>query len=74
MESIIIGQIGGGIGVVIGILVGNIIASIMKVSFVIPWIWILLAFVLCLLISMISGYLPAKKASKVDPIEAIRYE
>ena len=73
-ESIVIGQIGGLLGIIFGILVGNLTASIMKSPFVIPWLWIFCGVLVCLLVSIISGYIPAVRASKLDPIEALRYE
>jgi len=43
-------------------------------SFIVPWEWMLGGVVLCLIVSLASGVLPAIKASKLDPIEALRYE
>lgn len=74
MESVIIGQTGGLIGIVAGILIGNIIAAVMQASFVIPWLWMLLAIALCMAVGILSGYLPAKRAAALDPIECLRYE
>ena len=74
MESVIIGQTGGLIGIAAGILIGNIIAAVMQASFVIPWLWMLLAIVLCMAVGILSGYIPAKRAAALDPIECLRYE
>lgn len=74
IESIVIGQLGGVFGIIFGIIVGNAIAIAMKIPPVIPWLWMFVAVLVCLGVSMISGYLPAKRASNLDPIEALRYE
>jgi putative ABC transport system permease protein len=73
-ESIVIGQIGGVLGIIIGIIVGNITAAIMKSPFVIPWLWMFCGVLVCLIVSIASGYIPAVRASRLDPIEALRYE
>lgn len=74
IESIVIGQLGGIIGVFLGIIIGNAVSAIIGSNFIVPWPWIILGVVLCFIVSVISGYLPASKAAKLDPIEALRYE
>ena len=73
-ESVVISQIGCLFGIVLGVSIGNIVASFMNVSYIIPWIWIFSAIVVCLIVGISSGYIPAVRASKLDPIEALRYE
>ncbi|MEI7523092.1 MAG: ABC transporter permease [Mariniphaga sp.] len=74
IESIVIGQLGGLLGIILGILAGNGVSMLIGSSFIIPWQWMFAGVILCLLVSLGSGVLPAIKASKLDPIEALRYE
>ena len=74
VESVAIAQIGCVIGIVLGLLAGALVAMVMKAHFVTPWVWIIAAVLMCVAVGVASGYLPAKKAAQLDPIEALRYE
>lgn len=75
IEAILICILGGVGGVIIGLGIGNIVANLIKAgNFVAPWEWVIMGFVVCLVVGLISGYYPAYKASKLDPIDALRYE
>lgn len=73
-ESIIVSQMGGGCGIVLGIACGNLISLLTDGTAVIPWLWIAVGVGLCLIVGVGSGYLPARKAAALDPVEALRYE
>ncbi|MEM9672004.1 MAG: ABC transporter permease [Cyclobacteriaceae bacterium] len=75
MEAIVICQIGGLAGVLLGMGIGNVVARFMEVGqFIVPWLWILSALLICIGVGIFSGYYPAYKASKLDPIESLRFE
>ena len=73
-EAIVICLIGGGVGIFLGIVMGNLLAIAMGASFLIPWGWILLGLIACVATGLASGIIPASKASKLDPVDALRYE
>ncbi len=73
-ESVLISISGGLIGVMAGILIGNVVSVLLKSGFIVPWMWISLGLLLCTLVGLLSGYYPAAKAAKLDPIQALRYE
>ncbi|HSH66998.1 MAG TPA: FtsX-like permease family protein, partial [Bacteroidia bacterium] len=74
VEALVICQMGGLLGTLFGIIIGNIMALAFGISFIIPWLWILMSIVLCFIVGTLSGLYPAIKASRLDPIEALRFE
>ncbi len=74
IETLLIGQMGGLVGIIFGILIGYGISTAIDFVFVIPWGAIIAAFITSFAVAIVSGLYPAIKASKLDPIEALRYE
>jgi putative ABC transport system permease protein len=77
IEAIVICLIGGIGGIIFAIPIGNLIAqgiSSGTASFIIPWVWMSAGIMICILVGLFSGIYPAYKASKMDPVDALRYE
>lgn len=74
VEAVVICLIGGVVGVIFGILLGFVVTVLVKGSFFIPWAWITLGLFVCIVVGVVSGLYPALKASRLDPIESLRYE
>jgi putative ABC transport system permease protein len=76
IEAIVVTQLGGLVGIGLGIGIGNLVTNLIgeDITFIIPWVWIILAFLLGVVVGLGSGYYPAWKASKMDPIESLRFE
>ncbi len=75
IEAIVVCVLGGIAGVLFGILIGNLISRAIGIeAFVIPWLWMCVGMIVCIVVGLLSGYYPAHKASKLDPIESLRFE
>jgi len=73
-EAIVITELGGLFGIFLGIVLGNIVSSYIGGSFIIPWVWIIIALIISFLVGLLSGIIPATKAAKLNPIDSLRYE
>ena len=75
IEAIVVCLIGGIAGVILGVGIGNILSRVIGIEgFVVPWLWIIIGFAVCIIVGLLSGYYPARKASRLDPIESLRFE
>ena len=73
-ESVLISLLGAVAGIVSGIILGNVVAVLLKTGFVVPWAWVIAGIFVCSFVGLAAGLYPAYKASKLDPIVALRYE
>ncbi len=74
IEAVTLSAFGGSVGIGLGIGASRLISSLMQWPTLTPVAWIFIAFVSSAVIGIISGFYPAWKASKLDPIDALRYE
>ena len=75
IEAIVVCILGGVAGIILGILIGNLISRAIGIdAFVVPWVWMMMGLIVCVTVGLLSGYYPAYKASKLDPIESLRFE
>lgn len=73
-EATVISLLGGVFGIILGLIIGNAVITLLNLDANIPYQWIFISFVLCALVGVAAGFLPARKAATLDPIESLRYE
>ena len=74
VEAILISLTGGVIGVVLGITASNLVSYFLSWPTLVSESSIVLSFMVCAVTGVFFGYYPARNASRLDPIEALRYE
>ncbi|HEX2968499.1 MAG TPA: ABC transporter permease, partial [Bacteroidales bacterium] len=74
VESMLLSILGGAIGILFGYLIAKAAGSLMSSSAVITTQSVVLAFAVCFAIGVFFGWYPARKASNLNPIDALRYE
>ncbi len=73
-EAVTISAAGGIIGIAAGITVSKVLSAKLSWPTLIPSEWVLYAFVFSAIVGIFFGFYPARKASRLDPIDALRYE
>jgi putative ABC transport system permease protein len=74
LEAIFLSLIGGFFGIILGIGGGNLVATQLGVPMIFAWNWIITAILVCSAIGIAFGFLPALRAARLKPIDALRYE
>jgi putative ABC transport system permease protein len=73
-ESVFLSLIGGFLGIVLGFSLAFLVTSIFDMPFAVPLWSVITGLAVTTLVGLFAGIYPAAKASKLDPIEALRYE
>ena len=74
-ESVITALIGGAFGIVLGIALGALlIARVDFIEFALPTLQILIFAVAAIVVGILAAIFPARRAAKLDPLEALQYE
>ncbi len=74
LEAVVLCNIGGVVGVVVGFALGNVVALFTSFQPRVPLEWAVIGLLFCTAVGVAFGMLPAIRASRLDPIEALRYE
>src|SRR2546426_1181882 len=74
LEAVILCNIGGLIGVLVGFGLGNLVAVFTHFDVSVPMEWAVIGLLFCSAVGVAFGLLPAVRASRLHPIDALRYE
>ncbi len=74
IEALILSSLGGITGIIIGVTLYVLYTVVSNQPFILSLISIIGSFLSAAMVGIVSGYYPAKKASKLNPIDALRYE
>ena len=74
VEAIVLSTLGGIIGIFLGLGIGYVVVGVMNLPFILNTQIVLISFFFSTLIGVFFGYFPARKAARLNPIDALRYE
>ena len=74
LEAVVLCNVGGVIGIALGFVLGNVFTFFTEFEAKVPIGWAIFGVIFCSLIGIVFGMIPAIKASRLNPIEALHYE
>lgn len=74
IESIVLSGLGGVVGIIVGILLSKLVGSVISIEAVVQGNMVVLSFAFSIAIGVFFGIAPARRAAKLNPIEALRSE
>ena len=74
-ESVMTALIGAALGIVLGLVLGGVLAfRVKEIFFVVPWLQLVIFTVVAVVVGIVAAIFPARRAAKLNPLEAIAYE
>ena len=74
-ESVITALIGGALGLLLGIVLGGLlVARIEFILFTVPWTQLVVFAIAAIVVGIVAAIFPARRAARLDPLEALQYE
>src|SRR5262249_44372113 len=74
LEALVLSSLSGGVGAIVGVIGSIVFSHTLGWQTIIPPHWVVIAVLFSAFIGVFFGFYPARKASLLDPIEALRYE
>jgi len=74
VEAVVLSSFGGLVGITLGLAAASLGARVLSVPFIFDPTIVVIAFLFSAAVGVLFGYAPARKAARLDPIEALRYE
>jgi putative ABC transport system permease protein len=74
-ESVITALIGAALGIVLGLVLGGLLtARVKEISFVVPWLQLVIFVLASILVGIGAAILPARRAARLNVLQALQYE
>lgn len=74
VESVVLSSFGGIVGIALALVTSWALASVLEIPFILNPLVVIVAFLFSAAVGVIFGFFPARKAARLDPIDALRHE